>query len=163
MIDSLDVSVVVGKSRTVERLYTKPRGYAGDFRTTDYMIRNEPSGTEDSGLIFDRKFLDLPPVAAIRNRSGLITEEIIQTPGAFKFAALCSGTCDEIFAACEGSRRRTDLNATAIDFDAGQQHQTQHRDGVDRDQYQQRQAHPPQDEKDDAVARAPLHGPASAA
>ena len=106
------------KSRTVERLYTKPRGYAGDFRTTDYMIRNEASGTEDSGLIFDRKFLDLPPVAAIRNRSGLITEEIIQTPGAFKFAALCSGTCDEIFAACEGSRRRTDLNATAIDFDA---------------------------------------------
>ena len=106
------------KSRTVERLYTKPRGYAGDFRTTEFMYDHEAGGSEESGRIFDRCFLDLPPVAAVRNRRDLIVEEIARcTPGS-KVAALCSGTCDEIFAASEGSRAAAKIQATVIDFDA---------------------------------------------
>ena len=106
------------KSRTVERLYTKPRGYAGDFRTTEFMYAKEAGGSEESGRIFDRCFLDLPPVAAIRNRSALIAGEIARCAAGSRFAALCSGTCDEIFASGEGSRRRAEVQATVIDFDA---------------------------------------------
>ena len=106
------------KSRTVERLYTKPRGYAGDFRTTEFMYAREGGGAEESGRIFDGSFLDLPPVAAIRNRRDLITEEIRQCAAGARVAALCSGPCDEIFAASEGSRGRAEIQATVIDFDA---------------------------------------------
>lgn len=105
------------KSRTVERLYTKPRGYAGDFRTTEFMYAHEAGGSEESGRIFDRCFLDLPPVAAIRNRRDLIIEEIARCAPGSKLAALCSGTCDEIFASGGGKRGPANTQATVIDFD----------------------------------------------
>ena len=106
------------KSRTIDRLYTKPRGYAGDFRTTEFMYAREAGGSGESGPIFDRCFLDLPPVAAVRNRRDLITEEIRQCAAGSGVAALCSGTCDEIFAAGTGTRGRPEVQATVIDFDA---------------------------------------------
>ena len=109
------------KSQTVERFYTKPRGYSGDFRTTELVYRREPHGEGKAGLLLDRCFLDLAPIAAVRNRRALVTEEICRRAAKsaqpFSVTAICSGPGDELFAAYERLSSRKALAATLIDFD----------------------------------------------
>ena len=110
------------KSQTVERFYTKPRGYSGDFRTTELVYRREPHGEGKAGLLLDRCFLDLAPIAAVRNRRALLTEGIYRRAAKsaqpFSVTAICSGPGDELFAAYERLSPREPLAATLIDFDA---------------------------------------------
>jgi SAM-dependent methyltransferase len=106
------------KSRTVERLYTKPRGFAGDFQAIGLFYNHQPEGQGDAGVAFDRLFLDLPPAAAIRNRRELLTEELVRAIAEYpeaRVSALCSGVADELFAARERSAKP--ISATFLDFD----------------------------------------------
>src|SRR5262249_19646329 len=43
-----------------ERLYAKPRGYAGDYRTIAMIYEDVPAGTGQLGPMLDRSILDLP-------------------------------------------------------------------------------------------------------
>ncbi|NIV34790.1 MAG: hypothetical protein GWN58_36625 [Anaerolineae bacterium] len=63
-------------TRTAERSYAKPRGYAGDFATIDQIYRNEAAGRGRVGPLLDRVFLNLPACEAVRNRRHLLAEEI---------------------------------------------------------------------------------------
>jgi hypothetical protein len=63
-------------TRTAERAYAKPRGYAGDYATIDQIYRNEAVGSGRVGPLLDRVFLDLPACEAVRNRRHLLAEEI---------------------------------------------------------------------------------------
>ena len=63
-------------AESAERFYSKPRGYAGDFWSIELMYRNVPNGTSRLGPLIDRCFLEAPPCAAVRNRRGLLAEEI---------------------------------------------------------------------------------------
>ena len=63
-------------SRIAERSYSKPRGYAGDFMTIEWIYQNEPEGQGPLGALMDQAFLDLSCGQAVRNRRGLITEQI---------------------------------------------------------------------------------------
>ncbi len=61
---------------TSERLYSKPRGYAGDAVSIDGIYANQPSGVGRLGPLLDCCFLDEPAAQAVRNRRGLLREEI---------------------------------------------------------------------------------------
>jgi SAM-dependent methyltransferase len=110
------------KSKTIERIYTKPRGYPGDFLTTALFYERRPAGDGPGGNLFDRCFLDLPPVDAIRSRRDLLAEEIARraakTRRPLSVTAICSGAGDELFAAQEKLSGRAPFAATLIDFDA---------------------------------------------
>ncbi|KJU87485.1 methyltransferase domain protein [Candidatus Magnetobacterium bavaricum] len=64
---------------SAERMYAKPRGYAGDYMTIQNMYNNNPSGKCAVGIIMDRCFLDDPNIKAVRNRRRLLVEEINNT------------------------------------------------------------------------------------
>ncbi len=107
------------KSETVERFYTKPRGYSGDFHTTELLYDHEPAGDGSAGLLLDQSFLDLPFVTAVRGRRDLMAEEIArgakERGKGFKVTVIGSGPADELFAAF--ARSATPFHATCIDFD----------------------------------------------
>jgi CRP-like cAMP-binding protein len=64
------------QSRIGDRSYSKPRGYAGDFMTIEYMYENSPSGTGRLGAALDAAMLDTATCRAVRNRRGLLAREI---------------------------------------------------------------------------------------
>ncbi len=61
-------------TRSAERMYRKPRGYAGDFLTIAWMYADEPGGAGELGCLLDRAFLNQPAAKAVRNRRGLRLE-----------------------------------------------------------------------------------------
>lgn len=64
---------------TIERCYSKPRGYAGDYLTIEKIYQNQPQGAGRIGALVDRLFLELPAAVAVRNRRPLLAEEILAT------------------------------------------------------------------------------------
>jgi CRP-like cAMP-binding protein len=89
-------------TQTAERMYSKPRGYAGDFLTIEQIYRNEPSGAGRLGPLLDRGFLNEPAAKAVRNRRGLLSEEIRrvldETPsGPVPITSLACGPAQEVF------------------------------------------------------------------
>ena len=59
-------------------MYRKPRGYAGDFLTIEWMYANEPGGAGELGQLLDRCFLNQPAAQAVRHRRELLREELEQ-------------------------------------------------------------------------------------
>lgn len=59
-----------------ERLYAKPRGYAGDAVSIDGIYANQAQGFGRIGPLLDACFLEEPAAQAVRNRRGLMQEEI---------------------------------------------------------------------------------------
>jgi hypothetical protein len=57
---------------TIERCYSKPRGYAGDYLTIEKIYNNHPEGAGRIGAVVDRLFLEMPAAVAVRNRRGLL-------------------------------------------------------------------------------------------
>ena len=45
---------------TIERCYSKPRGYAGDYLTIEKIYNNRPEGAGRIGAVVDRLFLEMP-------------------------------------------------------------------------------------------------------
>lgn len=102
-------------TRIVERIYSKPRGYAGDFLTIEWMYRNEPGGTGAAGPLIDAAFLERPAAKAVRNRRHLLADEIsraVERGGAVM--SLACGPAEELFDVFEQTDR---LKATCVDID----------------------------------------------
>ncbi len=108
------------KSPTIERIYTKPRGYTGDFQINELFNPNPKHQAEEPSVL-DRSFRALPPVVAVRNRSQFITDQLNAIPvtaeGPFRITALCSGAGDELFAMDDLAGHLGNFAATLIDFD----------------------------------------------
>ena len=63
-------------TETSERLYAKPRGYAGDSVSIEGIYANQAAGRGRLGPLLDACFLAEPAAQAVRNRRGLLAEEI---------------------------------------------------------------------------------------
>jgi CRP-like cAMP-binding protein/SAM-dependent methyltransferase len=105
-------------TRVIERIYSKPRGYAGDFQTIEWMYRNEPGGQGTIGPLLDGAFLDRPAARAVRNRRGLLAEEITAAVGnGGTVTSLACGPAEEVFDVFARLEDRGRLKATLIDID----------------------------------------------
>lgn len=109
-------------TKSAERVYSKPRGYAGDFLTIDIMYQNKPEGTGRLGPLLDRCFQELPAANAVRNRRGLLAEYIQETlreteGQTAQVTSLACGPAAEIFDAFETLGDSSRLHATLIDID----------------------------------------------
>jgi len=105
-----------------ERWYAKPRGYTGDFLSIEWMYRNRPGGSGRIGPLLDRYFLDMPAPVAVRNRRGLLREEIEKTIAARQSAtarvlSLACGPARELFDVYETLEDPAILAATCVDID----------------------------------------------
>ncbi len=105
-----------------ERFYSKPRGYAGDFMTIEFMYQNTPTGTGRIGPLLDEGFLELPASQAVRNRRGLLVEEIqrtceTSTADTVRVTSLACGPAAEVFDVLSSSKQASRLKVTLLDID----------------------------------------------
>ncbi len=116
-----EVLPYVMSSELGERIYVKPRGYAGDFKTIDIMYGDRPHGTGRLGPAIDRAFRERPANRAVMNRRGLLAEEIGRSlesaNGKCYVTSLASGPAAELFDVFGGLADRSVLKATCIDID----------------------------------------------
>jgi len=110
----------ISLAASAERFYSKPRGYAGDYKAIEMMYDNVPSGVGRIGPLLDSCFLAEPACQAARNRRILLKTEILRscrnTPGVARVTSLACGPARELFDAIEN----VDLASfvfTAIDID----------------------------------------------
>ncbi|KMO67183.1 class I SAM-dependent methyltransferase [Mycolicibacterium chlorophenolicum] len=108
-------------SALVDRSYTKPRGYAGDFLTLQMVYDDQPQGVRRLGPYVDRWFLGIAASCAVKNRRGLLRDIIVDTartrPGApTAITSLACGPAREIFDVL-GEPEHPDIVATCLDID----------------------------------------------
>jgi len=109
-------------TKTAERFYSKPRGYAGDFLTIEWIYQNHPSGSGRLGPLLDRCFLNQPPAKAVRNRRGLLAREINeaikqQAGSPTKITSLACGPAREIFDVFGNLEDPSHLFVNLVDID----------------------------------------------
>lgn len=118
-----EVLPFVLQSKLGDRIYMKPRGYAGDFLTIHVMYSDEASGTGRLGPVFDRAFREQPANLAVMNRRGLLAEEIGRAMAEREdgkqvhVTSLASGPAAELFDVFGTLDDKTSLKATCIDID----------------------------------------------
>lgn len=105
-----------------ERMYSKPRGYAGDFLTIEIMYRNQASGTGRLGPIIDRAVRKQKANLAVMNRRGLLATAISDAMAhcqdeVTRVTSLASGPAAELFDVYSTLEDKTVLKATCIDID----------------------------------------------
>lgn len=61
-------------SRMIDRSFSKPRGYAGDYYTIELIHLLQPQGDRRLGPLIDREYLLSPPCQAVRNRRWLMRD-----------------------------------------------------------------------------------------
>lgn len=108
-------------SRILDRSYTKPRGYAGDFFTIEMMYNDEAMGDGRLGRYIDRWALDLEVSRAVKNRRRLLNQTIKEIAGANAsgptyITSLASGPARELFDLFAGESA-PDVKVTCIDID----------------------------------------------
>ncbi|KWT86781.1 cyclic nucleotide-binding domain-containing protein [Candidatus Magnetominusculus xianensis] len=89
-------------TNTLERMYVKPLGYAGDYLTIKEMYDNKPSGKTPLGTMLDNCVLNWPAAHAVRNRRIILVEEIkslIESSNGneVNIASIACGPAEEIF------------------------------------------------------------------
>ena len=111
----------LGLSTLIDRSYTKPRGYAGDFLTLQMVYDDQPSGARRLGPYIDRWFLGIPASCAVKNRRKLLRDLIIGTaqdtddrPAAV--TSLACGPAREIFDIFD-EPDHPEIDATCLDID----------------------------------------------
>lgn len=107
---------------TAERMYSKPRGYAGDYFTIAMIYGNKPTGSGRIGPLIDQCILECAPSRAVRNRKALMSEEIRKTVEnssgrKAEVTSLACGPATELFDAFEKIKDRTTLKANLLDID----------------------------------------------
>jgi CRP-like cAMP-binding protein/SAM-dependent methyltransferase len=107
------------QSPLLDRSFSKPRGYAGDYETIDLIYRNEPHGIGRLGPRVDRWALDLASSSAVRNRREMMVRTIrshaSELDRPMRVTSLASGPARELFdiVADDG----VELHALCIDID----------------------------------------------
>ncbi len=109
-------------ARTAERCYSKPRGYAGDYKTIEMIYQNKPGGTGRLGPLLDHCFLEMHAAYAVRNRRGVLAREIDATidrssDGPVNVTSMACGPAEEIFDVFKKSPDSENLKASLIDID----------------------------------------------
>jgi CRP-like cAMP-binding protein len=109
-------------TRTGERYYAKPRGYAGDYLTIEWIYRNEPQGVGRLGPLLDSCFLNLLAAQAVRNRRGLLAKHIQdareRSEGrTAQITSMACGPATELFDVFATVDDPTRIHATLIDID----------------------------------------------
>ncbi|WP_437725370.1 cyclic nucleotide-binding domain-containing protein [Sorangium sp. So ce861] len=109
-------------SRTVDRCYTKPRGYAGDFYTIEMMYNDEPAGDGRLGRFIDHWGLELEACRAVKNRRGVLSRALreacrVHGHGQVLVTSLASGPARELFDLFAEGGEPPDIKATCIDID----------------------------------------------
>lgn len=109
-------------TRNGERWYSKPRGYAGDFLSIEWFYENEAAGVGRLGPLLDRCLLDLPAGEAVRNRRGLLSQEIHQALAAAgsrpaEVLSMACGPARELIDVLVGLPEPARLRATCVDID----------------------------------------------
>jgi len=110
-------------TRSAERMYRKPRGYAGDFLTIAWMYADEPGGAGALGSLLDRCFLDQPAAKAVRNRRGLLREELqraltLTEQRPVRVTSLACGPAAEVFDILrQDSELAAQVSFTLVDVD----------------------------------------------
>lgn len=107
---------------TADRVYAKPRGYAGDFYSIERIYQNQPGGTGRLGVALDQCFLALPAAQAVRNRRGLLQsmiESCLQRhgKGPLRVMSLACGPATEIFDTYGSLPEPARLLSTLLDVD----------------------------------------------
>ncbi len=105
-----------------ERLYSKPRGYAGDFLSIEQIYGDTSGGFGRLGALLDRCVLDCPSGIAVRNRRGLLAREIrktltTQVNGPAQVTSLASGPAREFFDVFVELQNPKELVANLVDMD----------------------------------------------
>ena len=102
-------------------MYAKPRGYAGDFKTIDFVYDNVEGGKGRLGPVLDRWFLDVPGALAVRNRRHLVSSEILRTveavDGPVAVTSIACGPAREVFDAFSRLPADADLKVSCLDVD----------------------------------------------
>jgi extracellular factor (EF) 3-hydroxypalmitic acid methyl ester biosynthesis protein len=109
-------------SRFVDRAFTKPRGYAGDYATIQMLYDDQVAGDSRLGPLIDRWTYELPAARAVKNRRALLAEAIRGIAAEFSHigpvpvTSLAAGPARELFDVM-GAPGAPDLLATCIDID----------------------------------------------
>ena len=109
-------------TETSERLYAKPRGYAGDSVSIEGIYANQAAGRGRLGPLLDACFLAEPAAQAVRNRRGLLAEEIravlARTPERpVQITTMACGPAREVFDVFAQLDDPSRLHVHLIDFD----------------------------------------------
>lgn len=109
-------------TKMAARTFVKPRGYAGDYLTIEYMYAAQPGGVPPLGPLLDACMMEFPASVAVRNRRGLLAEEITGVIEArngdkARIMSLACGPAREIFDVFETLPDPSSVHATLIDFD----------------------------------------------
>jgi len=109
-------------SRTYDRCFSKPRGYAGDYLTIEMMYDDVPQGDRRLGRHIDRWFLSTPAARAVKNRRQLVCETLRDlaegrtNDAPLRVTSLACGPARELFD-LYGSDSVPHIEATCIDID----------------------------------------------
>lgn len=108
-------------STLIDRSYSKPRGYAGDFLTLQMVYDDQPQGVRRLGPYIDRWFLGIPASCAVKNRRGLLRDIIVdaaraRSGGPTAITSLACGPAREIFDVF-GEPDHPAVTATCLDID----------------------------------------------
>lgn len=109
-------------SNLAERIYTKPRGYAGDFQTIQDMYNGTPKGNSGLGRLIDQMIMTNPACTAVQNRrillSKVIKETVTEQNGKpTRITSFASGPAREIFDVAEQLTEDDVVKANLIDID----------------------------------------------
>ncbi|MCH2061006.1 MAG: cyclic nucleotide-binding domain-containing protein [Verrucomicrobiales bacterium] len=111
---------VVLLTDVASRMYTKPRGYAGDYLTIQKIYQDEAGGTGHLGPLIDRAFLDQPAARAVRNRRGLMAgqiREIYTNRRKIHVTSFACGPAREVFDAFEELGQPDNIYVHLLDID----------------------------------------------
>ena len=108
-------------TETAQRLYSKPRGYAGDFMTIEHIYDGTVGGT-GVGELIDTVIMAQASATAVRNRRGVLATRIkaaMQRPGSGgQVMSLACGPARELFDAFATLPRDLWPQATLLDIDS---------------------------------------------
>jgi len=112
------------RSRFAERVYFKPKGYAGDFLMIEMLYKNQPDGDGKLGKLVDEWCLDTSPAKAVRGRRVLLRNLIKKfcerkrsKEGLIRILNMACGGNRELFdfmAQCDYTEK---IQATCVDAD----------------------------------------------
>lgn len=109
------------KSKILERAFTKPHGYRGDYMLMEMLYHNKPF-SEGIGIYYDKYLQNNPYSIAVRGRRKKITELLrdnlqkINLPS-INVLNLGCGSCPEIEDLFDSFHPKNNFNFTCIDFD----------------------------------------------
>ncbi len=110
-------------SRIAERSYTKPRGYAGDYLTIEWLYQDEPSGVGALGTLFDRAILGLGCSKAVQHRRKILSDQISQVVkeragDPAEITSLACGPAREVYDHYVGNPHGSTVRSHLVDLDA---------------------------------------------